>query len=186
MRQRYSQSSTSGGDDVDAGFDSEDDACSSRTSSLSMPVAYKAKTWSQVLENLLWFTSAAFILYFGDMHSNFLFLLIWDGRIGRKALFAAIICVFVNIGIILCASRANVRRGSFKSSCQQYFLLPSAVPVITVLGLLSYCLFSISLWPIWGFLTFPLLFTLFMSFMVVSPYFSIGPFKPQNIVLHTN
>lgn len=92
MRQRYSQSSTSGGDDVDvdvdADFDSEDDACSSRTSSLSMPVAYKAKTWSQVLENLLWFTSAAFILYFGDMHSNFLFLLIWDGRIRRYCLFS--------------------------------------------------------------------------------------------------
>lgn len=96
MRQRHSQSSTSGGGDVDVDvgvgvgvdFDSEDDACSSRSPSLSMAVAYKAKTWIQVLENLLWITSATFILYFGDMHSNFLFLLIWDDRIKRYCLFS--------------------------------------------------------------------------------------------------
>eukprot|EP00850_Spirogloea_muscicola_P025321 SM002760S10036 [mRNA] locus=s2760:968:1519:- [translate_table: standard] len=40
--------------------------------------------------------------------------------------------------------------------------------------------FCYSLWPIWGILTMPLLFTLFMAFVVVSPYLPPYVRKPEN------
>ncbi|KAG6740585.1 hypothetical protein POTOM_056040 [Populus tomentosa] len=59
----------------------------------------------------------------------------------------------------------------------------STLPLVTLLGLVSFCLFSFSLWPIWSFLTLPLLFTLFMACMVIFPNIMIGTFRTQNDAL---
>lgn len=73
MRQRHSQGYASSGDDL------EDDACSRQRSFL--PPSPPRRTWVEMLENFLWLASAAFILYYGDQHSNFIYLLCYDGRI---------------------------------------------------------------------------------------------------------
>lgn len=75
MRQRHSQGYASSGDDI------EDDACSRfQTMSFQTP---KSRTWIEVLENVLWLASAAFIVYYGDKYSNMIYLLWHDGRIRR-------------------------------------------------------------------------------------------------------
>ncbi|RYQ82074.1 hypothetical protein Ahy_B10g100651 [Arachis hypogaea] len=55
----------------------------------------------------------------------------------------------------------------------------SVLPFATAFGVVSFCLFTFALWPIWNFLTLPLLFTLFMACMVVFPYLIFGTFRPQ-------
>ncbi|KHG17743.1 Testis- and ovary-specific PAZ domain-containing 1 [Gossypium arboreum] len=55
-----------------------------------------------------------------------------------------------------------------------------ALPFLTLLGLVSFCLLCFALWPIWGFLTLPLLFTLFMAGLVLYPHIMIETLRPQN------
>ncbi|TYJ24532.1 hypothetical protein E1A91_A08G266500v1 [Gossypium mustelinum] len=75
IRQRHSQGYASSNEDL------EDDACS-RLQPFS-PSIPRAKTWTEVLENVLWVASALFIIYFGDRHSNLIYLLLHDERIRR-------------------------------------------------------------------------------------------------------
>ncbi|CAN0900242.1 hypothetical protein LINGRAHAP2_LOCUS20736 [Linum grandiflorum] len=53
----------------------------------------------------------------------------------------------------------------------------AALPWVTVLGLLSFFLFCIALWPIWKIWTLPLLFTLFMAFMIILPSVIVGTLR---------
>lgn len=76
VRQRHSQGYSSGGDDL------EDDACS-RTATPGSPPVPRSRTWVEFVENVLWIASAMFIVYFGDWHSNLIYLLWHDGRIRR-------------------------------------------------------------------------------------------------------
>jgi hypothetical protein len=70
MRQRHSRGYASSGDDLEV------DACSwSRPTS---PASVRGWTWIQLLEDLLWLASAAFITYHGDWHSKLIHLL-WHG-----------------------------------------------------------------------------------------------------------
>lgn len=75
MRQRHSQGYASSGDDL------EDDACSRLRPSMEP----SPRIWSRVeiVENILWLVSAAFIVYFGDRNSNLIYLLCHDDRIRR-------------------------------------------------------------------------------------------------------
>lgn len=75
MRQRHSPRFSTSSDDLD------DDACSRAV--FSSPTIPKPRTWVEVLENFLWIASAVFIIYYGDKHSNFIFILWHDGRIRR-------------------------------------------------------------------------------------------------------
>lgn len=76
MRQRHSQGYASSGDDL------EDDACS-RLIPSAPPSLPKTRTWVEVVENFFWIASAIFIIYYGDRHSNFIYLLWHDDRIKR-------------------------------------------------------------------------------------------------------
>jgi hypothetical protein len=75
MRQRHSQGYASSGDDL------EDDACS--RSHPTSPASMRKRTWIEILENFLWLASAAFIIYYGDRHSNLIYLVWHDERIRR-------------------------------------------------------------------------------------------------------
>lgn len=75
MRQRHSPGYASSGDDL------EDDACS-RPNPFSPPTS-RPRTWVEILENVLWIASALFIIYYGDRHSNFIYILWHDDRIRR-------------------------------------------------------------------------------------------------------
>lgn len=169
MRQRHSQGYASGGDDL------EDDACSRPTA--QSPSFPRTRTWVEIVENLLWLASAVFIVYYGDQRSNFIFLLLHDDRIRRMPLYLGMLGVSLNIIFFLYTSLLiwGVRKSSEKWEISS----TAALPFITVLGLISFCLFCFALWPIWSFLTLPLVFTLFMACMVILPYLLLGTFKPQ-------
>jgi hypothetical protein len=78
------------------------------------------------------------------------------------------LCLAINA--IIFAYLAVWLRHILKNEDKWELIAPAAIPTATLVGLTSFLLFSIALWPIWGFLTLPLLFTLFMAFVVVSPY----------------
>ncbi|OVA00453.1 Mediator complex [Macleaya cordata] len=147
MRQRHSQGYASSGDDL------EDDACSRMaTPTHQIP---RARTWIEVLENLLWIASAIFIVYFGDRRSNFIYLLWHDNRIRRTPLYLGMVGIILNIGIFFYTGL--LAWGIRKSDDKWEVLTPSFAPFVTLSGLFSFCLFSFALWPIWSFLTLPLL-----------------------------
>ncbi|CAM8925694.1 unnamed protein product [Rhodiola kirilowii] len=172
MRQRHSQGNASSGDDL------EDDACSRHAATFFAPMQ-KQRTWVDVLENVLWIASAAFIIYYGDTHSNFIYLLWHDERIRRLPLYLGLVVVLVNT--IICFYK-SVLAWSFKAGEKVELLNPSALPLVTLLGVISFCLFAFALWPIWSFLTIPLLFTLFMALVVIAPNLMTGSFRPQDML----
>ncbi|KAL6965660.1 hypothetical protein U1Q18_036714 [Sarracenia purpurea var. burkii] len=170
MRQRSSQGYASSGDDL------EDDACS-KDASFSRSSQKKKWTWIEIMENVLWIASAVFIIYYGDLHSNFIFLLWHDDRIRRIPLYLGMVGVGLNVTFFLYTSLLAWRLR--KSSEKWDVSSTSALPFVTLLGIVSFCLFSFALWPIWSFLTLPLVFTLFMAGMVVVPYMMLGTSRPR-------
>ncbi|XP_011006166.1 PREDICTED: uncharacterized protein LOC105112239 isoform X2 [Populus euphratica] len=114
------------------------------------PPNQRVRPWLEIVENVIWIASAIFIIYFGDRRSNLIYLLWHDERIRRR----------------------------FDEKWELSSI--STLPLVTLLGLVSFCLFSFSLWPIWSFLTLPLLFTLFMACMIIFPNIMIGTFRTQN------
>ncbi|XP_076919189.1 uncharacterized protein LOC143579898 [Bidens hawaiensis] len=176
MRQRHSQGyASSSGDDL------EDDASSRiRTQSprAQLPPKFsETRTWIEVLENVIWLGSAVFIIYLGDWHSNLIYILIHDGRIKRIPLYLGLFGVSLNVAYFVYTSMLVF--GVRKSSERWEFSSIDALPYLTTVGLLSFCLFCFALWPIWSFLTLPLVFTLFMAGMVILPYMVLGTFKQQ-------
>lgn len=176
MRQRHSQGYASSGDDL------EDDACSRPNfQAASFP---RTRTWLEVIENLLWIASAVFIVYYGDSHSNLIYLLLHDDRIRRIPFYLGMLGVSLNVGFFLYTSMLvwGVRYSGEKLELST----AAALPFVTILGLVSFCLFSYALWPIWSFLTLPLVFTLFMACMVILPYLLLETFQPQSAMLRTD
>lgn len=170
MRQRHSQGYGSGGEDL------EDDACS-RVQPFASP-GPGGRTWTEIIELSLWMASALFIIYFGDRHSNLIYLLWHDDRIKRLPLYLGMVGVGLNVVIFIYTSMVAWRVRRFDEKWESLSI--SSLPVVTLLGLVSFCLFCFSMWPIWSFLTLPLLFTLFMACMVVFPHIIIGKFRQQN------
>ncbi|KAL9684986.1 hypothetical protein QQ045_022431 [Rhodiola kirilowii] len=186
MRQRHSQGNASSGDDL------EDDACSRHAATFFAPMQ-KQRTWVDVLENALWIASAAFIIYYGDTHSNFIYLL-WHGdRIRRLPLYLGLVVVLVNT--IICFYK-SVLAWSFKAGEKVELLNPSALPLVTLLGVISFCLNSLFISPRYHpafddcgcfsdvrLRVFVLLqFTLFMALVVIAPNLMTGSFRPQDML----
>ncbi|KAI3827338.1 hypothetical protein L1987_01411 [Smallanthus sonchifolius] len=169
MRQRHSQGYGSSGDDL------EDDACSRiRPQSPKFPAT---RTWVEVIENVLWIGSAVFIIYLGDWHSNLIYILVHDDRIKRTPLYLGLFGVSLNVAFFVYTSM--LLWGIRKSSERWELSSTDALPFVTSVGFVSFCLFCFALWPIWSFLTLPLVFTLFMACMVILPYMVLGTFKQQ-------
>ncbi|XP_029121232.1 uncharacterized protein [Elaeis guineensis] len=147
-RQRNSGGYSSTGDD-----DIEDDACS-RPPTYSIPALRRAQTWKQVVETVIWLVFAVFIIYYGDRRSNLISILFWDGRIKRTTLYFGLVGVASDLGLILYST-------FFLCGPQKLYekneALLSIAPYIIMLGFLSFCLLSFALWPIWSFLSIPLL-----------------------------
>ncbi|XP_071724082.1 uncharacterized protein [Rutidosis leptorrhynchoides] len=160
MRQRQSYDCASSGDDL------EDDARSIPQS--QSPMFPTAKTRVEVLENVLWIVSAVFIVYFGDCHSNLIYLLFHDTRIRRAQMYVGLFGVSLNVIYFLYTSMSAWSTG--ESSEKRALSTTYALPLVTILALFSFCLFCFALWPIWSFLTLPLVFTLFMASMVILLY----------------
>lgn len=167
MRQRHSQGYVSSGDDL------EDDACSRPVYfSPSLP---NSRTWFDILEVFLWIASVVFIIYYGDRHSNFIYLLWHDDRVRRFPLYMGVVCV--SLDLLFFFYKNMLTSGGRSSSLKWEISSMAALPFITMLGLISFCLFCFALWPIWSFLTLPLVFTLFMACIVTISHLILGTFK---------
>lgn len=124
--------------------------------------------WRTLAENILWLAAALFILVYGDSRTDFLTLIFTDPRIRRLPFNLALACLVVNTGIFLYL--AIWLRHVFKNSANWDVVAPHAIPTATIVGVVATFLFSLALWPVWSFLTLPLLFTLFMAFVIVASY----------------
>ncbi|TYH60507.1 hypothetical protein ES332_D08G298000v1 [Gossypium tomentosum] len=100
-------------------------------------------------------------------------------RLGlRMPLYLGLVSTVLNVAIFFYMSMLtwSVRRFDEKWE----LLSINSLPFLTLLGLISFCLLCFALWPIWGFLTLPLLFTLFMAGVVVYPHIMIETLRQQN------
>eukprot|EP00250_Pteridium_aquilinum_P001946 c12157_g1_i1 orf=426-1031(+) len=126
-------------------------------------------SWSRKLESCLWIASAVFIVYYGDFRTNLVVLLATDSRIHRLSFNLGLACFILNIAIFLYL--AYQIHNADKSEDKLVILAPAGtIPAATIIGMIAFVLFSYALWPIWRFLTLPMLFTLFMALVVVAPY----------------
>ncbi|XP_059638007.1 uncharacterized protein LOC132279948 isoform X2 [Cornus florida] len=171
MRQRHSQGHSSSDEE-----DLEDDACS-RPPSQPLPCP-RPNTWVEVVENVLWIASAVFIIYFGDGHSNFIYLLCHDNRIRRIPLYLGVLVLCLNVLFFLYTTLLAWGVQMWSEKWENF--TTSALPLLALLGLISFCFFCFALWPIWSFLTLPLVFTLFMASMVILPYLMLGKVRPES------
>ncbi|KAH7426328.1 hypothetical protein KP509_11G096200 [Ceratopteris richardii] len=141
--------------------------------------------WRHKLEDCLWLASAAFILYYGDLQHDFFTILANDARVLRIPLHVGAVCFMVDICIVMIYITMNSHRDlrltfSEAELHDSYNLYGDAIILIQAhtfvqvtvmaLGSLAFALMCYSLWPIWSFLTIPMLFTLLMAFTVVAPY----------------
>ncbi|CAI5949281.1 unnamed protein product, partial [Closterium sp. NIES-65] len=123
----------------------------------------RKRTW---VENAIYLLLGCVVLYLGDGSVHFLDVLFRDPRIrwsvritrpviNRLPLQAAAACAAVNIGIYLYAA---VFLRLFRRDTRSYHQsAPGAVAAATAVGLAAYILCSIAFWPVWGFLTLPIL-----------------------------
>ncbi|KAJ0987910.1 hypothetical protein J5N97_006266 [Dioscorea zingiberensis] len=176
IRQRHSQGYATNDEDL------EDGVCL-ETPSSSMPITIRSHAWTDAFQNIIWIVSAAFIVYLGDCNMNLVSLMLWDERIKRMALYLGIVGGFLNLGLIL--HTVFSLKYSW-TSCDKNEASPPTAPVVVLLGFFSFCSFSYALWPIWSFLTIPLVITLFMTFLVVSPYLLNVSRHPQYPVLRAD
>ncbi|KAK2966292.1 hypothetical protein RJ640_018103 [Escallonia rubra] len=112
IRQRHSQGYASSGDDL------EDDACSRPASQSAL--FPKTRTWVEVLENLIWIASAVFIVYYGDRHSNFVYLLLHDDRIRRIPLYLGLLGVSLNVAFFLYTTD-TIEVVAFAAATEKFF-----------------------------------------------------------------
>ncbi|XP_076930579.1 uncharacterized protein LOC143595455 [Bidens hawaiensis] len=176
MRQRYCHGYASSGDDL------EDDASSVLV--LQSPVLTTTSTWNEVFENVAWIVCAGFIVYLGDCQSNLVYVLFNDDRIRRLYMYVGLFGVILNIVYFLYTSvlALNVRKSSENWEITTTF----GLTFVTILGLLSFCLFCFALWPIWSFFTLPLVFTLLMASMVILSNLIIRQQSSSSDILRLN
>ncbi|KAI5057112.1 hypothetical protein GOP47_0027127 [Adiantum capillus-veneris] len=148
--------------------------------------------WRGIAEDCLWLASAAFILYYGDFRSDFFSLLANDGRVLRTPLHMGLACLMMDVCVVMLYLARIMRtwtivlqqEQSFENNVWYYIVNakecmqevhevdPSALLQVAVvaIGSTAFILMCIALWPIWSFLTIPMLFTLLMALTVVAPY----------------
>lgn len=164
VRQRHSQGYSSGGEDL------EDDACSRIRPQQPLFQFQLTRSWTQIIEDLLWIVSSIFILYYGDGNSNFLYLLWHDHRIKRMGLYIGMGGLSLNCMMVLYMSMMAWKVSKCGEKWDIISTASSGLPFVVFVGVTSFCLLSFALWPIWSLLTLPLLFTLFMTGVVTTPY----------------
>ncbi|KAI4377138.1 hypothetical protein MLD38_014821 [Melastoma candidum] len=181
VRHRHFQGGySSNGEDIE---ECDDDATSSRchvfpATDAPSPLASAGLAWGEIVVNALWIASAGLVVYLGDSHCNLLFLLFHDERIRRVPLCLGMIAIMLNFLFFFYTITMAWRLRRFDEKWELTSI--SALPYITVLGLVAFILLAFSLWPIWSFLSIPLLFTIFMATMVVLPSIMISILKCKN------
>ncbi|CAN1170090.1 hypothetical protein LINPERHAP2_LOCUS28780 [Linum perenne] len=125
VRQRHSQGGYGSSSD-----DLEDDACSRPRQNYFIPTPPRPRSWMVIVENMVWIASAIFVVYYGDRHSNFVYLLWHDGRVRSYEAHYTVEIIFSrkfiawNVSLkCLCTLEWRVLVSMFSSFCTQVCLL---------------------------------------------------------------
>ncbi|KAK2166440.1 hypothetical protein LSH36_39g10033 [Paralvinella palmiformis] len=114
------------------------------------------------VENILWLISSIAVFYYAD----FARAMLYDPDVRRSWFYIGLVLMGLTcaIAFFLIVYLSWIKKMSTDDWELQY---PAAIPVATAsFAFGSFCV-TIGLWPVWGVLTIPILFTQFMGFIVV-------------------
>ncbi|CAF0706633.1 unnamed protein product [Brachionus calyciflorus] len=114
------------------------------------------------IENICWFVASLVCLYISDIFK----VIVSDDRVLRTLLYASFLLILVNILIALYIIFYLTKVKKISSNKWNEYN-PILIPVATGSFVIGSILLTISLWPVYNWLTAPLLFTIFMGFIVV-------------------
>ena len=116
---------------------------------------------------IFWMIAAALVFNYTDFAN----VLVNDSRIKTDLLKvgSGMIAVNLSVGAYLVVYMSYIR-GKKDWSAHAH---PALIPVATLFGCIGMVISTIALWPVWGFLTLPILFTLFMGIVMLA---SLMPF----------
>ncbi|MCO5562062.1 hypothetical protein L7F22_015688 [Adiantum nelumboides] len=165
-------------------------------------IDHQSCRWRLIAEDCLWLASAAFILYYGDFRSDFFSILAHDARILRTPLRMGLACSMLHGCVVMLfvamqmSTNSTMQQSAFEgqtsrrrtrlkynANCNVEYhdqvQLQGVDPIVVMqvamlaIGSTAFILMCITLWPVWSFLTIPMLFTLLMALTVVAPYIYI-------------
>eukprot|EP00475_Leptophrys_vorax_P032129 TRINITY_DN4928_c0_g1_i1.p1 TRINITY_DN4928_c0_g1~~TRINITY_DN4928_c0_g1_i1.p1 ORF type:complete len:207 (-),score=8.12 TRINITY_DN4928_c0_g1_i1:17-637(-) len=151
------------------GDDAQNGAGDAAEIALDMRMKPKPPRKRSRVESALWLLATVAILVYGDGKRHFLEAVLRDPRVHKQPFFVACLCVLVNTCVV--AYLAFVR---FVWRNLKHFdeAAPGANATVTLLSIMAFILFSTALWPVWGLPILPMLWSFFMSLVVV---FSLVP-----------
>jgi hypothetical protein len=133
--------------------------------------------WLQRAERVGWLAAASSVMYHGDSTSSLLSLMMHDPRPRSACLACAGVCALgaTLIGSFLVYWLPLIRRDyrDWEESA------PWAIPTATALGVASFVSWLVAMWPVYGFLTLPVLILLFNGFVVFLDLFPAGGSSSQ-------
>ncbi|XP_041370561.1 transmembrane protein 128-like [Gigantopelta aegis] len=127
---------------------------------------YRTKTSAFNFQNILWLLAAMAVFHFTD----FVLVLRYDPRIDRLwfNIGAILIAINLSIAFFLVVWLTFIKKISSDNWERMY---PAAIPIASAAFLGGGICLMVGLWPVWGFLTPPILFIIFMGFVVVIAMF---------------
>ena len=116
---------------------------------------------------IFWMIAAMIVFNYTDFAN----VLVNDARVKVNLLTAGcgMIAINLSIGAYLVIYLSYIR-GKRDWTVHAH---PALIPVATLFGCIGMVISTIALWPVWGFLTLPILFTLFMGIIMLA---SLLPF----------
>ena len=112
--------------------------------------------------NILWLVVSLVVFHFTDFHK----VLYYDPRINRFwfNIGAGLFSVTLSVALFLIVWQSFIKKKNPDNWEKDH---PAAIPVATASFIIGFFCVTKGLWPVWGFLTLPILAALFMGFTVL-------------------
>eukprot|EP00238_Polyblepharides_amylifera_P013440 CAMPEP_0196586424 /NCGR_PEP_ID=MMETSP1081-20130531/54229_1 /TAXON_ID=36882 /ORGANISM="Pyramimonas amylifera, Strain CCMP720" /LENGTH=188 /DNA_ID=CAMNT_0041908297 /DNA_START=246 /DNA_END=812 /DNA_ORIENTATION=+ len=137
----------------------------------------RRKIVRQKFEAFLWVAVALAILCYGDGNRNFFTMLLHNVRLERSylhvgyALLGVNTCIFCYLALYLTVA---------KKQDNWEVVAPWAIPTATIIGLIMCLMFMLALWPVYGWFTPLVQFTLFMGMLLSNHFIPSFGYKPRD------
>ncbi|XP_046576893.1 transmembrane protein 128-like [Haliotis rubra] len=122
---------------------------------------YRRKESVFSIVNVLWLVAGVAVFYFSDV----VMVIRYDPRVDRLWFNIGSVLMGINISIamFLVVYLSQIKKISSDDWERHY---PALIPIATAAFIFGGISLTVGLWPVWGLLTVPILFTMFMSFVV--------------------
>ncbi|XP_071090062.1 transmembrane protein 128-like [Haliotis cracherodii] len=122
---------------------------------------YRRKESVFSIMNILWLMAGVAVFYFSEI----VLVIRYDPRVDRLWFNIGSVLMGINICIamFLVVYLSYIKKISADDWERHY---PALIPIATAAFIFGGICLSVGLWPVWGLLTVPILFTMFMSFVV--------------------